>query len=483
MFNSLSEKISKAIDSLKGKSLITEKDFEEFTKVLRRALLEADVSLPVVKEFINNVREKVIGQKAIKNFSRADSIVKIIKDELVKTLSTDVPSNDNKQEPITDLNNNNINNSLNNNFSASKSSSNLNLNTKKPAFIMMVGLQGSGKTTTSAKLALYLKKYEKKNILLVSLDIYRPAAQKQLKLLADQIAVDILPIIEKQLPLAIMERLLEQIKATQKDKKSYDVVILDTAGRLHIDNELMEELKNIKASASPTEILLVVDSMIGQESVNVAKHFNEALQLTGLILTRLDSDTRGGAALSMKHATGTPIKFLGSGETINDFEKFHADRIANRILGMGDIVSLVERASGEISPEQIDSLKEKLSKGKFDFNDLLAQFKTVNKMGGIAKILKFLPGLNKLPINDMIDEKVMRHNLAMVHSMTKKERANPNLINQSRKLRIAKGAGVKILAVNKLMTKFEQARTMAMRFSKMGLKDVGNTNISDLFKN
>lgn len=442
MFDFISGKFADAINSLKNKSVITEKDFESFTRTLWKSLLEADVALQVAKDFIKNIKDQIISKTAIKNFSKSDTIVKIVKDELVKILG-----NENQA---------------------------INFGSKKPYKVMMVGLQGSGKTTTSAKLALLFRAKHKKSSLLSSLDVYRPSAQKQLELLAKQTAIESIPIIAGENP--------EQIaKRTLSEADNHDVIIFDTAGRLHVDNELMDELKRLKEIIDPNEILFVIDSMVGQEALNIAKKFHEDLGLTGFVLTKVDSDTRGGAALSIKYNTGVPVKFMGTGENVNDLEEFHPDRIANRILGMGDIVSLIEKASSEFGEENIESLKKKIHKGKFDFNDLLTQFKTVNKLGGIAKLIKFIPGMND--VEQMIDENVIKKNLAMIHSMTKYERQNPEVINQSRKNRIAKGAAVKIGDVNGLMKKFNQARTMAMKFSKSGIKGMDNGSIKDLFKN
>ena len=445
MFDSLSDKFGKAINFIKGKSIITEKDFENFSKSLRRALLEADVALPVIKEFIKDIKERAVGQSVVKNFSSADSIAKVVKDVLIKILGDKTCQ--------------------------------INLIKDQTSFIMMVGLQGSGKTTTSAKLALFLKKRKKKKVLLCSVDVYRPAAQKQLEVLAKQIDVDFVPIVPDQKPGQIIQQTLNIVQ-----NSNYDAIIIDTAGRLQIDQDLMQEICDIKSLISPSEVLLVMDAMTGQESLNIAKKFNQDVCLTGVVMTRIDSDTRGGASLSVKHATGVPIKFLGSGEAVNEFEEFHPDRMAGRILGMGDVDSLMERASEEIGEKKIDDLKKKLDKGKFDFNDLLSQFKAVSKLGGIAKIVKMIPGINKLPTDQMIDETLIKKNLAMIGSMTNKERSNPEIINQSRKSRIAKGAGVKASDMNKLMKNFDRAKSMAAKFSKGGFGSVDKEDISSLLK-
>lgn len=399
---------------------------------IRIALLEADVSLPVVKSFIAQVKEQALGEKVVKSVKPGQMVIKIVHDELVKLLGAE--------------------------------SSELNLAAQPPVCILMVGLQGSGKTTTSAKIANKLK--SRKKVLLVSLDIYRPAAQEQLAQLASQINVMSLPIIKGEKPAETTKRALSEAK-----KGGFEVVILDSAGRLHIDNELMNEVVEVKKIANPTETLLVADAMIGQDACNVAKEFNEKVGITGIVLTRIDGSARAGAALSMKMVSGAAIKFLGTGEKIDEFEEFHPDRLAGRILGQGDVVSLVEKAIENVDHAEAEKMAKKMMKGKFDLEDMLAQLKQVQKLGSIGNIIGMLPGLSKF--KNQIEEAgvgdgLIKKQEAIILSMTIKERRNPDIIKASRKKRIAAGAGVEVHEVNKLLKSYEQMSTMMKRMGKMG---------------
>ncbi|OJX70273.1 signal recognition particle protein [Magnetospirillum sp. 64-120] len=435
MFESLSQRLSGVFDKLTGRGALSEADVTEALREVRVALLEADVALPVVKDFVGRVKARAIGQDVVKSVTPGQMVVKIVHDELIATLGGQ--------------------------------GSELNLNAVPPAVILMVGLQGSGKTTTSGKLAVRLKK-DKKKVLLASLDVYRPAAQQQLEILAKQAEVGSLPIIMGEMPVAITKRALEMGR-----KEGYDVVVLDTAGRLHIDEELMAEVAQVRDVAKPVETLLVVDSMIGQDAVTLAKEFNEKVGVTGMVLTRVDGDARGGAALSMRAVTGKPIKFLGLGEKLEALEPFHPDRLAGRILGMGDVVSLVEKAMETIEQEEAEKLAKRIEKGKFDLNDMLAQFKQVEKMGDLKGIIGMLPGLGKMAgqLKDaQIDNKMVGRQKAVIQSMTPSERKNPDLIKASRKKRIAAGAGVSVQDVNKLLKQYQQMADVMKKVGKMGQK-------------
>jgi signal recognition particle subunit SRP54 len=441
MFNKLSENISGVFQKLSGRGVIREEDINLAMREVRIALLEADVSLEVAKDFIEKVKAKALGEEVVKSVKPAQMVIKIVQDELTEFLGGESP------EP-------------------------LNLKTTPPAIILMAGLQGSGKTTTSGKLANFLAKKQNKKTLLASLDIYRPAAQKQLEILATQIGGNSLPIIDRQTPEQITKRAIEAAKLG-----AYDVLILDTAGRLHIDDELMDELAKVKAIANPIETILVADSITGQDAVNVAKQFNEKIGLTGIILTRIDGDGRGGAALSMKAVTGCPIKFLGVGEKIDEFEPFHAERIAGRILDKGDIISLVERAQESINKEDAEKMMQKMQKGKFDMNDLASQIKTIKKMGGIGGFASMLPGMGKLKAamgDAKIDEDILNQQLAIIGSMTVKERANPDTINGSRRKRIASGSGTSVPEVNKILKQYKQMQTAMKKFGGMGAGGMKN---------
>lgn len=448
MFKSLTNNLTKIFDKIRSTGTLTQAQIDESMRDIRIALLEADVSLPVIKEFIDNIKSKANGAEIIKSVSPGQMIVKIIHDELVLLLS----SEDNTNQ--------------------------LNLNTAPPANILLVGLQGSGKTTASAKLALKLKQQNKK-VLLVSLDIYRPAAQEQLAILAKSIEVDSLKIINGEKPLEITKRAIYEAKLSL-----YDVVIYDSAGRLHIDNEMIEEVKAIKAIIQPIETLLVIDSMMGQDAITVATSFHQALEVSGVILSRIDGDARGGAALSVKSTIKKPIKFLSTGEKLADFENFDPARIASRILDMGDIVSLVEKASSLIDQQQAQEAAAKLKKGTFDLNDYIAQIKMIRKLGGFGSIMKMIPGVSKITsqLNGTQDnDKLLNQQEAIVLSMTQKERRNPDILNASRKKRIASGSGTSVQQVNMLIKQYMQISTMIKKASQMDQKSFLRSGLGKFF--
>ncbi len=396
--------------------------------------MESDVSLPVAKDFINKVKPKIIGQEVLKSVTPGQMIIKIVFDELVAILG------DEKKE--------------------------INLNAVPPVKILVVGLQGSGKTTTTAKLAKYLEKQYSKKSMLVSLDVYRPAAQKQLEVLGQNNLIKTLPIIEGQFPLEISRRAVNAASLSGED-----VIIFDTAGRTQIDQQMMMELKQLENDIQPTEIILVADSLTGQDAVNIASEFKKTVSLTSIILTRIDGDGKGGAALSMKAVTGCPIKFLGTGESINEIEVFHPDRIANRILGMGDVVSLVEKVSEGLEQDKIEEIEENLKKGSFTFTDYLKQIRQMKKAGGMSGVLSMLPGISKIKKQldeSNIDESLLSKQEAIILSMTKKERDNPKVIDGSRKKRIANGSGTDISMVNKLLKQHKMMTNMMKRMSKGG---------------
>ena len=414
MFENLTNKFEGILDKFKKSPSLDEGQVDDGLRLIRQALLEADVSLDVTKEFINNVKPKVLGKEILRSTAPGQMVVKIVYDELVNFLG------DKNQE--------------------------INLKSNPPISIMMVGLQGSGKTTSTAKLSKFLEKNNKKKIMMASLDIYRPAAQDQLKVLGEQNNIQTLPIIEGQTPTDICRRAL-----TAANLNGSDVIIFDTAGRTQIDLQMMSEIKQIEEVIKPTETILVADSLTGQVAANVAKEFGNTVKLTGIILTRADGDGRGGAALSMKHVANVPIKFLGIGEKIENLEIFHPDRIANRILGMGDIVSLVEKAAQDIDEEKLKEAEETLKKGQFSLDDYLTQLRQMKKMGGIEGVMSFLPGVSKLKSQmDQagVDEKIITQNEAVILSMTKQERDNPKIINGSRKKRIANGSGTDLSLIH-----------------------------------
>jgi len=434
MFENLTNKLESIFSKLKNAPSLTEEQVDSGLKEIRQALLEADVALSVAKEFIEKIKPKAIGQEIIRSTSPGQMIVKIVYDELVNFLG------EKNQE--------------------------LNFNVAPPACILLVGLQGSGKTTSAAKLAKLIESKYKKKVLLVSLDVYRPAAQEQLKVLAEANEINHLPIIKNQQPLDISKRALNAATLNGSD-----VIIFDTAGRTQVDLMMMNEIKNIKELVKPTETILVADSLTGQVAATVAKEFDKTVDVSSIILTRIDGDGRGGAALSMKHITNKPIKYIGVGEKIDDLEVFYPDRIANRILGMGDIVSLVEKASQGLDEEKLKKTEEQFKKGLFTLDDYLSQIRQMKKMGGMDGVLSLLPGVSKAKEqmkNASIDEKIISTNEAIILSMTKKEREEPRVINGSRKKRIAVGAGADVSTINKLLKQFKMMTDMMKKMSKNG---------------
>ncbi|HJD55178.1 MAG TPA: signal recognition particle protein [Rickettsia endosymbiont of Pyrocoelia pectoralis] len=448
MFKTLTQNLTKIFDRLVSSGLLTEDQIDAALRDVRVALLESDVALPVIKNFVAEVKQKALGQEVIKSVSPGQMIIKIIHEEMINILSS------------------------------SEDEIKLNLSAKPPVNFLMVGLQGSGKTTASGKLALRLKNQNKK-VLLVSLDTYRPAAQEQLEILANSVGVNSLPIVKNEKPLDIVKRAMAEAKIS-----AYDVVIYDTAGRTQIDQEMMAEAVAIKKIVEPTETLLVIDSMTGQDAVVTASSFNEKLEISGLILSRIDGDSKGGAALSVKYITSKPIKFLSSGEKLTDLEEFDAKRIASRILDMGDIISFVEKAASIVDREQAEKTAAKLKKGKFDLNDYLQQMRSIQKMGGFGSILGMLPGSGK--IMDQIDQsklngKIIEHQEAIILSMTPKERKNPDIINASRRKRIALGAGTTVQKVNILLKQFKQISDMMKKVSSMNPKNLLRSGLGKLF--
>ena len=433
MFDNLSDRLSGVFDKLRGRGALTDADVRSAMREVRVALLEADVALPVARDFVDQVTEKAVGQEVLRSITPGQMVVKIVHDQLVETLGAD--------------------------------SSELRVDVNPPAVVMMVGLQGSGKTTTTAKIGKRLSERERKRVLMASLDVARPAAQEQLAVLGRQASVDTLPIVAGQQPVEIAKRAVQAAKL-----QAYDIVLLDTAGRLHVDEQLMSEMKAVAEATRPTETLLVVDSLTGQDAVNVAKGFSADVDLTGVILTRLDGDARGGAALSMRAVTGKPIKFAGVGEALDALEAFHPERIAGRILGMGDVVSLVEKAAETIKVEDAEKLAAKMAKGKFDLDDLRAQIQQMQRMGGIGALANMLPGMKgmKQAVDKAQDSKALVHLEAMMSSMTAKERSKPELINAKRKIRIAKGSGTTVQDVNKLLKMHQEMSTAMKRLKKMG---------------
>ena len=449
MFLNLSERFESIFKGLKQTGSIDEKSFDEAMRDIRRALLEADVALPVAKEFINHIRQESIGKEVLRSITPAQMITKIVSDELIKTLGG--------------------------------SMSDLQIDENKSNYYLFAGLQGSGKTTTVAKIANYLKNKKNKSVLTVSLDINRPAAFDQLKKLSDDIGISILPKVENQMPIDISKRAIEFAKLN-----NIDCILLDTAGRTNIDDALMNELSQLEKEISPIETLLVLDSLTGQEAVNVVKEFSNKIKLSGSIITRVDGDARGGAALSMKYITDCPIKFMGVGEHIDDLEIFHPERIANRILGMGDIVSLVEKASENIDEQDAERMATKLQKGEFDLDDLLSQIRQMKKMGGLSSIMKFIPGLknleNKISQNDSAENSIMKQE-AIILSMTKYERSKPKIINGSRKKRIATGSGTKVSDINRVLKQHKKMTDMMKKFSKNGMGSMSPDQLSGQFGN
>jgi signal recognition particle subunit SRP54 len=433
MFDTLSDRLGSVFDRLRGRGALTEADVRAAMREVRVALLEADVALPVARDFVEQVTEKAVGKEVLRSVTPGQMVVKIVNDALVETLGSETAE--------------------------------LNLNVSPPAVIMMVGLQGSGKTTTTAKLAKRLTERERKKVLMASLDVARPAAQEQLAVLGEQANVDTLPIVAGQQPVDIARRAIQSARL-----QGYDVVMLDTAGRLHVDDQLMGEMKAVATATQPTETLLVVDALTGQDAVNVAKGFSAEVPLTGVVLTRMDGDARGGAALSMRAVTGKPIKFAGVGEALDKLEAFHPDRVAGRILAMGDVVSLVERAAETIEVEEAEKLAAKMARGKFDLDDLWAQLRQMQRMGGLGALAGMMPGMKgmKGAMDKAQDSKALVHMEAMLSSMTAKERAKPDVINAKRKIRIAKGSGTTVQEINKLLKMHQEMSTVMKRLKKMG---------------
>ena len=451
-FEGLSSRLQEITRKLKGKARITESDLKEVLREVKFALLDADVNYKIVKDFVKVIEEKALGQDVLKSLTPGQQVIKIVKDELVELLGGE--------------------------------SSKINFTSNPPTIIMLVGLQGSGKTTTAGKLANLIRK-QGKNPLLVACDVYRPAAIKQLQVVGKQLNV---PVYANEQSKDVVMIAKQAINVAMS--KLNDVIILDTAGRLHIDEELMQELKNLKSSVRPHEILLVVDSMTGQDAVNVAESFNSNLGIDGVVLTKLDGDTRGGAALSVKKVTGKPIKFAATGEKLSDIEEFHPDRMASRILGMGDVLSIIEKAEETFDEEEALKMEKKLRMQKFDLEDYLAQLRQVKKMGSFSSILKMLPGMGNLK-NIQIDDKEFDKVEAMICSMTLEERRNPKILNGSRRLRIAKGSGTTVQDINKFINSFEMTQKMmkkltnnkgAMKKMMRGLDD-GNLDINDITRN
>jgi len=450
MFEKLSERLSGVFDKLTRRGALTEADVDEALREVRVALLEADVALPVVKDFIDRVRVGAVGEKVIKSVTPGQMVVKLVHDELARTLSAGET-----QEP------------------------GISLNAPAPVAILMLGLQGSGKTTTTAKIAKRLTEKQNKKVLMASLDVRRPAAQQQLAVLGEQTMVRTLPIVPGEPPVAIAKRAMQMGRL-----EGFDVVLLDTAGRLAIDEELMAEVAAVSAAVNPHESLLVADAMTGQDAVIVAKSFKEKVGVTGIVLTRIDGDARGGAALSMRAIAGAPIKLLGTGEKLDALEDFHADRLAGRILGMGDIVSLVEKAIETTEAEEAERLAKKMQKGQFDLDDMASQLKQLQKMGGLAGVMGMLPGIGKMQkqLEGKVDEKHVKRSLAIISSMTPKERRNPDLIKASRKNRIAKGSGVGVQDINKLLKQHMEMSRMLKQVSKLGQKGLMRHGLGALMK-
>ncbi|MGH7042937.1 MAG: signal recognition particle protein [Acetobacteraceae bacterium] len=447
MFEALSDKLSGVFDRLRRRGALSEIDVGEALREVRLALLDADVALPVVRAFIAKVRERALSTEVLGSVTPGQQIVKIVNDVMIEELGGEgaVP---------------------------------LNLNAVAPIPVLMVGLQGSGKTTTAGKLGLRLKERARKRVLLASLDTQRPAAQLQLAQLAERAGVPSLPIVPGQTPVQIAERAMETGR-----REGFDLVILDTAGRLSIDDVLMDEVKAIRAATNPAETLLVVDAMTGQDAVNTARAFHEALGVTGIVLTRMDGDARGGAALSMRAVTGAPIKLMGLGEKLDALEEFHPERVAGRILGMGDIVGLVEKAGETIDQDEAAKLAAKMARGKFDLEDLAAQLRQIGKMGSLSGILGMLPGVGKLKeqlADTKLDNKILKRQEAIISSMTPRERRAPDIIKASRKKRIAAGSGTTVQDVNRLLKQFDDMSAMMKRMNKLGQKGLMRHGLSAL---
>ncbi len=446
MFEGLTGRLGDIFDRLRKRGALSEEDVGAALREVRIALLEADVALPVVKQFVAGVKEKAVGQEVLRSITPGQMVIKIVHDHLVEMLGTE--------------------------------SEGINLNAAAPVPVLMVGLQGSGKTTTTAKIAMRLKTRERKKVLMASLDVRRPAAQEQLRILGDQVEVATLPIGPGQQPVEIAKRALQTGRL-----EGYDVVMLDTAGRLAIDEELMAEVAAVRDATRPAETLLVADAMTGQDAVNVATAFQQKVGITGIVLTRIDGDARGGAALSMRAITGKPIKLLGVGEKVDALEAFHPDRIAGRILGMGDVVSLVEKAAETIDREEAEKLARKMEKGSFDLDDMANQLRQIRKMGGMSGMMGLLPGIGKIKKQlegANIDEGILKRQEAIISSMTKAERRNPDLLKASRKRRIALGSGTTVQDVNRLLKQFQDMQTMMKKVKKLGQKGLMRQGLSAL---
>lgn len=434
-FEGLSSRLQETIKKITGKGKVSEQDVNQMAREIRLALLEADVNFKVVRQFINDIKERAVGQEVMESLTPGQQVIKIVKDELTNLMGG--------------------------------SQSKIAVSDKPPTVIMMTGLQGAGKTTTTGKLANLLRKQYNRKPLLVACDVYRPAAIKQLQTLGKQLNIPVFEMGTEANPVDIAKKALEYAK-----EEHHDYVIIDTAGRLHVDGELMQELKDMKEAAKPDEIFLVVDAMTGQDAVNVAEQFDKELDITGLILTKLDGDTRGGAALSIKAVTGKPIKFVGMGEKLDQLEEFHPDRMASRILGMGDVLSLIEKAQATIDEKKAKEMEEKMRTMSFTLDDFLEQMEQVKKMGPLDELLSMLPGANKIRglKNVQVDEKQLKHIEAIILSMTKEERENPQILNASRKRRIAKGSGTTVAQVNRLVKQFNEMKKMMKQMTNMQKK-------------
>ena len=434
MFDSLSDRLGTVFDRLRGRGALTEADVRTAMREVRVALLEADVALPVVRSFVNSITAKAVGADVLRSVTPGQQVVKIVNDALIEMLGAQA--------------------------------SELELEVAPPVVVMMVGLQGSGKTTTTAKIAKRVTERDRKKVLMASLDVNRPAAQEQLAVLGNQISVATLPIVAGQQPVEIARRAMNAARL-----QGYDVLMLDTAGRLHVDQALMDEMRAVSRAAAPTETLLVVDALTGQDAVNVAKSFTDQVSLTGVVLTRMDGDARGGAALSMRAVTGKPIKFVGTGEKLDGLDVFHPSRVAGRILGMGDVVSLVERAAESIQVEDAEAMAAKLEKGKFDLDDLRMQLKQMQNMGGLGALAGMIPGMKKAQAamaSGAVSDKMLVHMDAIIGSMTPRERARPELLQAKRKIRVAKGAGMTVQDVNKLLKMHQDMAGAMKKLKKMG---------------
>ncbi|HGY2267205.1 signal recognition particle protein [Morganella morganii] len=435
MFDNLTDRLSRTLRNISGRGRLTEDNIKETLREVRMALLEADVALPVVRDFINRVKERAVGHEVNKSLTPGQEFVKIVQGELVAAMGEE-------------------NNALD-------------LSAQPPAVVLMAGLQGAGKTTSVAKLGKLLKEKQKKKVLVVSADVYRPAAIKQLQTLAETVGIEFFPSDVSEKPIDIVKKALKHAQL-----QFFDVLLVDTAGRLHVDEGMMGEIKELHAAINPIETLFVVDAMTGQDAANTAKAFNEALPLTGVVLTKVDGDARGGAALSIRHITGKPIKFLGVGEKTDALEPFHPDRVASRILGMGDVLSLIEEIESKVDRDQAEKLASKLKKGDgFDLNDFLEQLKQMRNMGGMAGMLTKLPGMSQVPdaVKSQMDDSVLTKMEAMINSMTKKERVKPDIIKGSRKRRIAAGSGTQVQDVNRLLKQFDDMQRMMKKMKKGGL--------------